>query len=302
MLVRSWKKLAIRFLKELSWILASVVVVLVSLAVYKHISSPNHASHDDFPSNATPSLARQVIGVGRSIKVAAIDFRKYPFSLILFAQPRCGYCIRSEPFHRTVSVEAAKNKVAFIVAVPSRKKAQQYLNDINMSSYITAEWKDLSLSVDGTPTIIAVDSNGVVRRIWIGQLSPTKEKEIINLIVKHDALDAAVKEKSRGGIDNYPILAAYGEERQIIDVSERAKTEPRQGVINIPLYELPIRASYELDHRRLQVVDCANVSLKACSASTDILAKAGYRTAAVGAGEYYQSCGMTALRERTQER
>jgi hypothetical protein len=37
-----------------------------------------------------------------------------------------------------------------------------------------------SLQIGGTPTLLLVDSNGIVQKVWLGKLSETKEKEVMD--------------------------------------------------------------------------------------------------------------------------
>jgi len=37
-----------------------------------------------------------------------------------------------------------------------------------------------SLQVGGTPTLLLVDSKGIVQKVWLGKLSEAKEKEVLD--------------------------------------------------------------------------------------------------------------------------
>ncbi len=38
------------------------------------------------------------------------------------------------------------------------------------------------VEVSGTPTLVLVDSRGVVRSVWVGKLPSDKEKEVLNKV------------------------------------------------------------------------------------------------------------------------
>ena len=58
-------------------------------------------------------------------------------------------------------------------------QARQYLTNHEIQLNDIKQLGLGSLGVTGTPTLILVDTNGVVIGWWVGKLSPTQEAEVL---------------------------------------------------------------------------------------------------------------------------
>ena len=97
-------------------------------------------------------------------------------------QSECGYCQQSIPFYRRL-LEHDTADVQIVVAAPP--------HDTGIEDYLASEWVNPDavvfveggvLPVSGTPTLLLVDSEGLVTHAWIGLLDAGREAEVIDAL------------------------------------------------------------------------------------------------------------------------
>jgi rhodanese-related sulfurtransferase len=220
-------------------------------------------------------------------------------SIILVTSPNCRFCMASRKFHSMLSREALERGISFYVAVPSVDAAQAYIRDAGIVGP-SRSWSDLSFRVVSTPTLVLVDSVSTAKAILVGQLPEASETEVLRIVKDPAELDSA------GFIDGQMrITAAQLSELQtrdkatLVDVRERPQYQiwHREGAINIPLLELPVRAPFELDATGLLVVDCSQVSTSSCASMMKSAAHVAPRTAALSEGLVFGSCQVSRTTE-----
>jgi hypothetical protein len=249
------------------------------------------------PFRAGLSVPRVWVGVEVTLKAA--EFARHPVSFLLVTSPKCDHSIRSVGFHQRVAVEAQRQQIPFYVIVPEPQDANAYLGSLGVSVAAAKRWPDLNPQVWGTPTIIAVDSTGAARRVWLGAVQPEDERAILNIIRTPSLLNepgasgesplSSVRNYSREELKEVSVRARV----ELIDPREREVQGARKDVIVMPLLELPTRAKFELNKAHLQVVDCSNLSESHCAQAVSHLARMGFRVATLGAGLFHRSCQAT---------
>lgn len=95
--------------------------------------------------------------------------------------PDCPFCLASSEFHKRLYNASHTAGEGFYVLGPSDRVARAYCQRLDLPIGQLREWKDLNLRAGGTPTLILVDSRGIVHRIWIGQVEPSVEAEILSI-------------------------------------------------------------------------------------------------------------------------
>ncbi len=96
-------------------------------------------------------------------------------------------------YDRLEQMERRGATAAHLVAVFG-EKLQQVTGEIpaSMNNLQTLSEIDLpGIGVRGTPTVLLVDSNGTVRRIWRGMLSPDTERQVLLAIQADRSVDRA---------------------------------------------------------------------------------------------------------------
>jgi hypothetical protein len=280
-----WIQLGKQAALEIVVVAIASATLLAALILYKYL----HPSRTALGNRGT------FVIVGSQLSHNIAEFGTHPITLILFTSPKCPYCLASKPFHRQLAAECQEHEVPLYVAVPSRQEASGYLHDVGYQPSAIRQWQDIIVRPEATPTIIAVDSRGIVKRMWVGSLLPAGESEVLNAVRSRSIPES--DSNAFEGITNYNTedldnFRAAGH-ISIVDPRERDGRPMRKGAIVMPLIELPFRAPIELRKDDLQLVDCARVVRSVCQYSVERLVQAGFRVATLDAGSYVRSCEAT---------
>lgn len=144
-------------------IAAFSMIVVCLIAGYVLID--NHFLHPKLGSPPGVSLD------GKRLDVEGLDWREGKTSLILAISSHCRYCIADAPFYKQITNEDQLSKVKVVViSADEAAPLQQFLqaNSIRTDKVLL---RPLTLiGVSSTPTLLVVDSGGVVRGTFIGAL------------------------------------------------------------------------------------------------------------------------------------
>jgi thiol-disulfide isomerase/thioredoxin len=117
------------------------------------------------------------INAGERLNVPTVDWAQNKKSLVFFLKKDCPYCSSGAAFYRQLMDEASKRNVKCIAVLPnSHEEARKYLQyiELQFETIYTGPIEDNKIS--GTPTIVFVDQNGIVKSVWIGAQTD-REKE-----------------------------------------------------------------------------------------------------------------------------
>jgi hypothetical protein len=274
--------------KEVAIVCLSAGIVIVAMRM---ANSPGSSLFNSRPRQQV--MQGSLVSIGSMVTLRTVDFTTHPWSFVLVSSPYCHYCVSSESFHAKIIAASKRENIPFHVVVPDRREAAPYLASVGVSESDASEWKDLDVSVEGTPTLFAVNSKGAVRRIWTGRVPSDKEGELLKLVHAPSLLDS---EPAGVRQDQLDVGNARRNGRvQVIEPRERDRQTPREGVIVMPVLEIATRAPFELDKTKLQVVDCSNVSPPECQGAVARLRRLGFRVATEGDGSSYSSCESLAV-------
>jgi hypothetical protein len=252
-------------------------------------------------NHASNASARGVVdlAVGGPAAIEGVQFTAEPLTLVLVASPKCHFCLESAEFHRSLISQAKRQRVPVYIAVPDRVSGEEYVSSIGETYARSKEWRDLKFRFPGTPTLLLVDSKGIAKRVWIGRLSPGEDEETVLGLLASGQVDGG---KAHLTVSSGPYLtgAAFAEQyrqHKVALIDPRQREQFAQGhdqnAINIPIEELAVRATMELNESLLQVVDCSNVTQTACKAAISAIEHEGFRATALNAGALTRSCRVT---------
>jgi hypothetical protein len=244
-----------------------------------------------------------LVAVGQRLNLRDFEREKHPVTILLALSPTCRFCRESASLHGRILAAAANNRFPVFIAVPNVDASRSYLVNAQLGGAIIKPWADLNLRVRATPTIALADANGVIRRVWIGQLDSSQERRALELInspnklaMPPDQIQAVDGEQPKQRISSEQLETLKRTVLvTLLDVRDRGESRDNKvrGFINILLDELSTRAGYELDKSRLNVVDCSTVPEERCDRAVDILVREGFRAVELNLGAYLNSCGMT---------
>jgi hypothetical protein len=122
--------------------------------------------------------------VGREVKLPGADWQAAPVSILLQISSTCRFCNESMPFYKQLMAvrQAQSTKVPVIVASADAVAVmQKHLEDQQVTVDKVLHSRLESLGVV-TPTVYIVDSQGVVKRVFIGKLDSSGEKELLSIV------------------------------------------------------------------------------------------------------------------------
>jgi rhodanese-related sulfurtransferase len=239
--------------------------------------------------------------VGTSVNRAVVHSGEHSLNVALVVSPDCVFCQRSAPFYRTLAAHAQASGTPLYVAVPAVKGAMEYLRASGLDKAHVITWRELGVTVDGTPTMLFIDRAGLVRRSWVGLLGSEGAAEALDLLSNPGRWAENLRQNPERDLITQDRLNANlrnGEPLTIIDIRERDQYEQehRRGAVNIPLPELFVRTQFELKPGEVQVVDCGGIKPKSCRAAAELLRGLGFNakllaSAHSGEGMYTPTIG-----------
>lgn len=143
-------------------------------------------------SEAAPA-ARRVdprIPAGTKASLTDVDWAKNGQTLLLVLSSDCRYCTESAPFYQRLTHETAGRPDIHLIALFPQEveEGKKYLDNLGIPINEIRQASPGSTGAGGTPTLILVDANGVVKNSWVGKLTAPEESEVLNqLDVKHDS-------------------------------------------------------------------------------------------------------------------
>lgn len=131
-------------------------------------------------SNGNRAGTQDLIKTGSKLSLPDYDWSKSNEHLVLVLQTKCHFCSESATFYQRLLKETAGGSIEAVAVLPEDKnESGRYLNDLGL---LVREVKQVNFSLLGikaTPTILLVDSAGVVIDVWTGKLPPDKESEVL---------------------------------------------------------------------------------------------------------------------------
>jgi rhodanese-related sulfurtransferase/thioredoxin-related protein len=221
---------------------------------------------------APSTAAVKKIQTGDTISFPDSTWEKGQKSLLLFLQSDCQYCTKSANFYGDIAKETAHTSDTKIVAVFSEKDSRfaDYLKESDLQNLETRKASFAKMGVDGTPTLVLVNDNGVVQNIWKGMLSPKKQNEVKqNLDLQ--ITDWFIEEAEVND------LKKKGQTVTVVDVRDRQFYAMKHfaDAKNIPMDELYIRAVNELSLANTVII--YGISDDEGEDAQELLAREGFR-------------------------
>lgn len=165
-------------------VLALAVAVQVSFEVFDRVRPIGRAA----PRPITSAPAQEYEIGERLPATGAVDLSRTDHTFLLFLRSTCGYCTASMPFYAKVAEARRQSPISISLTAlssESERVLQDYLqrHNVSLDALVSLSPADSrQYRVRGTPTIMLVDREGVVRKVWTGQLAAEAEREVLDLI------------------------------------------------------------------------------------------------------------------------
>lgn len=104
--------------------------------------------------------------------------RKIRRAWSFFLKKDCSFCTASAPFYRQLLEEASKRNVKSLAILPdSDQEAREYITYLKLPIDTIQTGSLEPYKITGTPTVMFVDRQGIVRSVWFGA-AREREKEM----------------------------------------------------------------------------------------------------------------------------
>ena len=123
-----------------------------------------------------PVVAEAAVGTSLKGRVPGVDWSRNGRTLALAISAQCHFCKESTPFYRRLQ-EQVRKSVKMVAVLPQPvAAAEQYLNGEGVRVDQVKQATPGEIGVRGTPTMLLVNSAGVVTKVWTGKLQPEEEE------------------------------------------------------------------------------------------------------------------------------
>jgi hypothetical protein len=249
-------------------------VILIALILYlasaRIFSSPADASAKEYERRSTVVLGHSVVGT-----IGDYDFSKHQKTVVLSLRSDCHYCQESIGFHRSLirSASASNGRIGIIAVFDEplgQALAALKLEHLDVPVVRVAQLA--SVGVQGTPTVLIVNNQGVIERAFPGKLSQLGEDEVFAKAgtqrtsgqtegsTSGEQEVASLAQGLSGSIINAAQASSAIRENNptILDIRSRDDFAAGHiaGALNIPRDELEARAEHELDPSKDLLVYC----------------------------------------------
>lgn len=159
-----------------------IVAILISVILVKTYLLPDSNSKA-VTNNGAPQMSNAVVSnmLGQKIDLPNIDWRKNGQTLVLALQTGCHFCTESAPFYKELIQKRAKEGKTHLIAVlPDPVDASKnYLSNLGIVVDDVKQMQLTTIGVQGTPTLLLINKDGIVINAWRGKLAADKEREVM---------------------------------------------------------------------------------------------------------------------------
>jgi len=157
-----------------------IVAALISVVLVKnYLLSDSKAKSGASNNTAIARNSGEAGIVGKAISLPDTDWKRGDQTLVLVLSTGCNFCTESAPFYKEV-IQKRKGSTRLVAVLPQSVEAgRKYLADLGIAVDEVRQAPPSSLGVQGTPTLLLVNKEGVITNSWRGKLPQEKELEVI---------------------------------------------------------------------------------------------------------------------------
>jgi hypothetical protein len=155
---------------------ANVAVILVALAVGYVVLGRYVAAY---------RAPRAVAPGDRLAGIPNLDWSQHRRTLVLTLNTGCHFCEQSVPFYQRLADTQARdgNHLGILAVFPNdAEMVRRFMTKENLPIRSVAEVPLEKLRVNATPTLILLDNDGRVERVWVGTLSSAEEMDLARVV------------------------------------------------------------------------------------------------------------------------
>jgi thioredoxin-related protein len=161
-----------------------VVAILISAVAAKNYFLTRTANQP--PSNsqtgivsAAPARNENRLQPGTKVNLSDVDWARNQKTLVLALSNTCHFCTDSADLYKRLAEQRIERGLRLVAVLPqSIGDGQAYLKKLGVTVDEVKQAPLASFGVTGTPTLMLVDSGGILKQSWTGKLPPDKEADL----------------------------------------------------------------------------------------------------------------------------
>src|SRR5258708_6938490 len=177
---------------------ANVVVILLAVVIGSVFLKDRFAS---------PGLRPNEVKAGDQLPgLHAYNWKAHEQTLVLALRSGCHFCEASMPFYRRLAQLEQSNQIGVhLIAVFPDDPAvvRQVVETQQLTIEVVAGFELGQVKVQATPTLMLVDEQGRVSKVWMGELPAAQEAEVIAAISKPVATESKQQSFLRTPFETY---------------------------------------------------------------------------------------------------
>lgn len=143
-------------------VLIAIAVLLIAGILVKRYLFTSQVSTENMQEEAQRL-------VGTRMSVPNVNWQENRMSLILFLKKDCVFCKASAPFYRQLIADGSQRNVKWIAILPeSVEEGKAYLRSLELPIDNVQSASLSSYKIRGTPSALFVDSQGIIKSVWLG--------------------------------------------------------------------------------------------------------------------------------------
>lgn len=118
--------------------------------------------------------------------IKGVDYRHADRTVLLVVSSHCGSCTQSMPFFTEIvsmASRAPSRLQVIAVGLEGAEAAKAYLKQHGCHPGKVVPLQSSALRVSATPTIIAVERDGLILGVWRGLQSPDRQERILRQLI-----------------------------------------------------------------------------------------------------------------------
>jgi hypothetical protein len=127
-------------------------------------------------------VAKSAVAAGTALQAPDIDWSGHDSTLIIALSTQCRFCDQSIPFHQALATHASGHLAVVSSFVQGSEEGRKYLSAHGISVGAVVKESPASLGVHSTPTLLLADKKGRVIQSWVGRLSDSEQKAVLEKI------------------------------------------------------------------------------------------------------------------------
>jgi hypothetical protein len=119
--------------------------------------------------------------IGQKLSLPGVDWQKNGRTLVFALQTGCRFCSESGPIYQRLAEQRKRfGDTRFVAVLPQTvEESKAFLDQLGVQVDTILQGSLANIGVRGTPTLLLVNSAGVVTEAWSGRLRPEAEQAVL---------------------------------------------------------------------------------------------------------------------------